>query len=131
MDPIEIQGKISHVIYQDEQSRYTVARFRLYDLNEKLVTITGYLPEMSHDILLNLKGNYVEHPRFGMQFKVETFHRVLPDEPESIITFLSSPLFPGIGKKFAESVVEELGADSLKLLKEDSSLIKNVKGIPV
>ncbi len=128
MDPIEIQGKISHVIYQDEQSRYTVARFRLYDLNEKLVTITGYLPEMAHDILLNLKGNYVEHPRFGMQFKIETFHRVLPNEPESIITFLSSPLFPGIGKKFAESVVEELGAESLKLLKEDSSLIRNVKG---
>lgn len=128
MDHIEIQGKISHVIYQDEQSRYTVARFRLYDLNEKMVTITGYLPEMPHDVLLNLKGNYVEHPRFGMQFKIETFHRVLPDEPESIITFLSSPLFPGIGKKFAESIVEHLGAESLKRLKDDSRVLKDIKG---
>ena len=128
MDFIEIQGKISHVVYQDEHSRYTVARFRLYDLNEKLVTITGYLPEMPHDILLNLKGNYVEHPRFGMQFKIETFHRVLPDEPESIITFLASPLFPGIGKKFAENVVDHLGADCLKLLRDDCSKLREIKG---
>ncbi len=128
METISIQGKVTHVIYKDEKTRYTVARFRLYELNEKLITITGYFPEFPSDLLLNLNGLYLDHPRFGMQFQVQHYHRVLPDEPNSIITFLSSPLFPGIGKKFAESIVERWQADTLHVLKENPSLLKEIKG---
>ena len=44
METTSIVGKIGHIIYKDEKTRYTVARFRLYELNEKMITITGYLP---------------------------------------------------------------------------------------
>ena len=128
METTSIVGKIGHIIYKDEKTRYTVARFRLYELNEKMITITGYLPQFQDDCLLNLTGTYLDHPRFGMQFQVQHYHRVLPTEPESIITFLSSPLFPGIGKKFAESIVDRWGEDSLVILKENPSLLKEIKG---
>ena len=128
METTSIVGKICHIIYKDEKTRYTVARFRLYELNEKMITITGYLPQFQDDCLLNLTGTYLDHPRFGMQFQVQHYHRVLPTEPESIITFLSSPLFPGIGKKFAESIVDRWGEDSLVILKENPSLLKEIKG---
>ena len=128
METTSIVGKIGHIIYKDEKTRYTVARFRLYELNEKMITITGYLPQFQDDCLLNLTGTYLDHPRFGMQFQVQHYHRALPTEPESIITFLSSPLFPGIGKKFAESIVDRWGEDSLVILKENPSLLKEIKG---
>jgi exodeoxyribonuclease V alpha subunit len=128
MDTTSIQGKVTHVIYKDEKTRYTVARFRLYELNEKQITITGYFPEFKSDILLNLTGVYLDHPRFGMQFQVQHYHRVLPNEPDSIITFLSSPLFPGIGKKFAEMIVDKWQEDSLNVLKDNPSLLKEIKG---
>jgi exodeoxyribonuclease V alpha subunit len=128
MDTTSIQGKVTHVIYKDEKTRYTVARFRLYELNEKLITITGYFPEFKSDILLNLTGVYLDHPRFGMQFQVQHYHRILPNEPDSIITFLSSPLFPGIGKKFAEMIVDKWQEDSLNVLKDNPSLLKEIKG---
>ncbi len=128
METISIQGKVIHTIYRDEKTRYTVARFRLYELNEKMITITGYFPEFQSDLLLNLTGIYLDHPRFGMQFQVQHYHRVLPNEPESIITFLSSPLFPGIGKKFAEAIVEMWQEDALNVLKEDPSKLKEIKG---
>lgn len=128
MDSTSIQGKVTHVIYKDEKTRYTVARFRLYELNEKQITITGYFPEFKSDILLNLTGVYLDHPRFGMQFQVQHYHRVLPNEPDSIITFLSSPLFPGIGKKFAEMIVDKWQEDSLNVLKDNPSLLKEIKG---
>lgn len=128
METISIQGKVVHTIYRDEKTRYTVARFRLYELNEKMITITGYFPEFQSDLLLNLTGIYLDHPRFGMQFQVQHYHRVLPNEPDSIITFLSSPLFPGIGKKFAEAIVERWQVDALNVLKDDPSILKEIKG---
>lgn len=128
METISIQGKVVHTIYRDEKTRYTVARFRLYELNEKMITITGYFPEFQSDLLLNLTGIYLDHPRFGMQFQVQHYHRVLPNEPDSIITFLSSPLFPGIGKKFAEAIVERWQEDALNVLKDDPSILKEIKG---
>lgn len=128
METTNIVGKISHIIYKDEKTRYTVARFRLYELNEKLITITGYFPQFQDDCLLNLTGTYLDHPRFGMQFQVQHYHRVLPSDIDSIITFLSSPLFPGIGKKFAEAIVERWQEDSLVILKDNPSLLKEIKG---
>lgn len=125
---MEIRGKLGHILYRDEQSRYTVARFKLYELNEKLITVTGYLPEFPKDTLIALKGQYVEHPRFGMQFSIQSYHRILPTEPESIIAFLSSPLFPGIGKKFATDMVEHFGEDCLNILKDTPNRISEVKG---
>lgn len=124
----EIQGKLGHILYRDESTRYTVARFRLYELNEKTITVTGYLPEFPKDTLIALEGDYVEHPKFGLQFSIRSFRKILPTEPDSIITFLSSPLFVGIGKKFAQAIIEHLGDHALERLKEDPDLLDEVKG---
>ena len=125
---IEIKGQFGHIIYKDSKTRYTVARFRLYELNEKNITVTGYLPDFPKDIMVSLEGIYVEHPRFGLQFSVSSYRRILPKEPDSIVSFLSSPLFVGIGQKFAQAIVESLGEDCLDQLKEDPDVLKLVKG---
>ncbi len=125
---IEIKGQFGHIIYKDKKTRYTVVRFRLYELNEKNITVTGYLPDFPKDIMVSLTGTYVEHPRFGLQFSVSSYRRILPSEPDSIVSFLSSPLFVGIGKKFAESIVDTLGDDCLNELKENPELLREVKG---
>lgn len=125
---LQIKGKFGHIVYKDQNTRYTVARFRLYELNEKTITVTGYLPEFPKDTLVALMGEYVEHPRFGLQFSIQSYRKILPTEPDSIVSFLSSPLFAGIGQKFAQSIVDTLGDDCLNLLKDDIDLLKEVKG---
>ncbi len=125
---IEIKGQFGHIIYNDKKTRYTVARFRLYELNEKMITVTGYLPDFPKDMMVSLSGEYVEHPRFGLQFKVSSYRRILPTEPDSIVSFLSSPLFVGIGKKFAQVIVDTLGEECLDQLKADPDLLIKVKG---
>lgn len=125
---VEIKGKFGHIVYKDQNTRYTVARFRLYELNEKTITVTGYLPEFPKDTMIALSGEYVEHPRFGLQFSIQSYRKILPTEPDSIVAFLSSPLFVGIGKKFAETIVDTLGDNCLDLLKEDPDLLHQVKG---
>ena len=94
-----IRGKLKQIVFRNDDNGYTVARFIVDDLQQRQVTITGYLPVFSEDALMELSGSYVDHPRYGMQFQVETFHRVMPDEEDSLIRFLSGPLIEGIGKK--------------------------------
>lgn len=128
-ETVKIKGKFFHIIYQQPNNHFTVARFKLYDIEEKNIIVTGYLDEISFDILYALGGKYLEHPKYGMQFMIEYCEKVLPTDTESIISYLSSPLFPGIGKKYAEMIILTLGQNALLRIKDDPSLINTIPKI--
>jgi len=122
-ESITISGKIKSVLFRSPSNSFSVLRFRLYELNEKNIIVTGYLPELPHDVLLELTGNYVEHPRFGMQFSILSYRRLLPTDKDNIIRYLSSPQFMGIGRKLAEKIVNELGDDALYQIQKDPDIL--------
>lgn len=121
-----IQGKFARIIFRHDSNAFTVAKFTLYELDEKNITVTGYLPLLDPDTLYNLKGIYKEHPKYGMQFQIESFSKVLASDEDSIIRYLSGPMFPGIGKKFALTIFETLGKDCLSLIKENPNILDAV-----
>ena len=63
----------------------------------------------------------VNHPKYGEQFNVDSYERCKPDEKNSIIEFLTSGLFKGIGEKKAKKIVEVLGKDTLNVILENPS----------
>ncbi|MDD3923757.1 MAG: ATP-dependent RecD-like DNA helicase [Erysipelotrichaceae bacterium] len=128
-DKISIKGKFFHIIYHQPLNHFTVARFKLYDISEKNIIITGNISEVMMDTLYDVTGHYIEHPKYGMQFVIETIKKVLPTDVESVISYLSSPLFPGIGKKYAKMIIENLGNDALLRIKADPKLIDDLPKI--
>ena len=81
---------------------------------------------MVEDDTYILKGEVVEHPKYGLQYNVSEYERVLPEDKDGIIEFLSSDLFKGIGPSLAKSVVETLGTNTLERIlsnKEDLMLV--------
>lgn len=127
MDELDkITGKMISMIYHNESNYFSVARFELYQLDEKEIIITGYFKEFAQDQLYHLEGRYVEHPRYGMQFKVESYKQALPTETDSLIRFFSGPLFPGVGKKFAETLIETLGEEVIDKIKDDPDCLNFV-----
>ena len=127
-DESEITGKIGTIIYRNESNSFTVAKFRLYELSEKDITITGYFPALVKDVLYKLVGEYKEHPRFGMQFIVQSARRILPTDESSVVAYLSSPLFPGIGRRYAQVIVDTLSANALYILRDDPNALDSVPG---
>lgn len=125
----KINGKITHIIYHNEATYYTVAKFRINDEQEKQITVTGMMPDPQLDLLYNIFGRYVEHPRFGMQFQIETYELPLPIEKEGIVRYLSGAQFAGVGKKTAEKVVSALGEDCLAMIKENTEILHTVPGL--
>ena len=67
---MEIEGRITEIIYQNETNCYTVAEFTM---EKEITTVVGYLPFINKGDTLKLFGKYVSHQDYGQQFKIETF----------------------------------------------------------
>ena len=57
---------------------------------------------------------------------VEKYEKVLPNDDEGVIRFLSSSSFKGVGAATAKVVVDTLGKDCLDLIRNDPSVLDKV-----
>lgn len=128
-EAVTLNGKAVHIVFRSEDTFYTVMKFKINDEFEKIITVTGIMPSVEKEVLYDITGHYTEHPKYGMQFQMETYQRSLPEEKSGIVRYLSGPLFPGIGKKTAEKIAESLGSDCLKKIREDYHCLETVEGM--
>lgn len=125
-----IKGNFKKCIFKGDRG-FIVGLFRVKesDNNTKIVnrtiTFTGYFHELNEDDTYIFYGRLIEHDKYGKQFQVDSYERLLPEEKDTIVEFLSSNIFKGMGKKTAEKIVEHFGKDSLNvILKEPDKLLK-------
>ncbi|WP_071461266.1 SF1B family DNA helicase RecD2 [Bacillus massilinigeriensis] len=125
-----IKGKHLVTIFHNEQNLYTVIRIRVEDTNEdygeKEAVITGYFPMVHDQETYVFFGGMKEHPKFGAQFAATHYRKDIPQSKQGIISYLSSDLFKGIGKKTAETIVGTLGEKAISKILENPSLLDNV-----
>lgn len=125
-DLIKINAKVTHIVYHNEENFYTVVKLRVNDDKEKNITATGYFSNIEEYVLYNFYGTYTEHPKYGLQFVIQSYERPLPDEEDSIVRFLSGVQFPGVGKKTAKKIVEVLGNDCIEKIKSDPNVLDTI-----
>ena len=99
------------------------------DFVDKIITFTGYFYDLNEGDTYIFNGEEIEHPKYGLQFNVESFEKVKPEDKDGIVEFLSSDLFPKIGIKLANSIVDILGENALKLILEDPTCLNLVPKI--
>ncbi|WP_245628033.1 SF1B family DNA helicase RecD2 [Shouchella shacheensis] len=125
-----IKGEVLHVVFRNEENDYTVALLRVLKTNEdvetKKMTIVGHLPELEQEETYLFFGQVTDHPRFGVQYKVDALRRDLPQTKSGISRFLASDRFPGVGKKTAEAIVEKLGERAISRIVEDRNVLKEI-----
>lgn len=92
---LEIKGQISEIIYQNEINSYTIAEF---ETEEELTVIVGYLPFINKGDSLKLVGNFINHPDYGRQFKLQTFEKIMPETLEALEKYLSGGIIKEIGR---------------------------------
>lgn len=123
-----LQGVLERIVYQNEENQYCIGELR--PEGQRLpITIVGTLPGVQCGETLHLVGAWTEHKSYGQQFKVRTFEARLPATVHGIRKFLGSGLVPGIGKKYADKIVDHFGAETLKVIEEESARLREVAGI--
>ena len=129
-----IKGKPIVTIFHNEQNLYTVLRIRVEETNEeyedKEAVITGYFPMIHEQEHYIFYGEMKDHPKFGMQFHATHFRKDIPQTKQGVISYLSSEIFKGIGKKTAEKIVETLGNNAITKILNQPSLLDSVPKLP-
>lgn len=125
-DTITLHAKFILSIFRNEASGFTVAKFRMFDGEEKEFIGTGVFHDLQPDIIYSLSGNYVEHIKYGMQFKIDSYEVMKPNDKDSLVRYFSSPVFPGIGKQTAATIVETLGEQAITLIREDPEILLTI-----
>lgn len=125
-----IKGIYKKAIYKNDNG-FIIGIFKIEDTNDeevidylnKTITFTGTFASLNEDDRYIFYGEAVEHIKYGFQYNVKNYERIKPEDKDSIIEFLSSDLFKGIGKKLATKIVETLGDNTLdRILEEEGCL---------
>jgi exodeoxyribonuclease V alpha subunit len=74
---------------------------------------------------LHVTGEWTRHAQHGDQFRVASFRSELPASVYGIRKFLGSGLVPGIGKVYAEKIVDAFGTETLRVLSEESARLRS------
>jgi exodeoxyribonuclease V alpha subunit len=124
----ELSGQIERITYTNEENGYTIARVKVSG-RQDLVTVVGYLMSPAPGETLNLKGEWVHHPKFGEQFKVVEYKMTVPATVFGIERYLGSGLIRGLGPKMAGRIVKKFGEKTLDVIGNDIEKLTQVEGI--
>lgn len=125
---LEYTGYIRSVRFYSEDTHYIVALIEV-EQESKPFVMNGYMNNVNDYEKYLFKGEYEIHPKYGKQFKLQSYEVVLADDKEEIIKYLSSPLFKGIGRVQAEQIVAHLGEQCLEKIKEDKHILDSIRGM--
>ena len=121
-----IRGYIEHIIYRNNDNGYTVLNLIV---EGEEITCVGNFRTADQGETIEASGNYVAHPVYGEQFKVEEYSIVEPDDVVSIERYLGSGAIKGVGEALAKRIVKRFGSDTFRIIEEEPERLAEVKGI--
>jgi len=118
-----LSGVLKKVLYKNEENNYIIA---VLENNQKICGNyydTEIEKIVGEEVLL--KGNWTTHKKYGVQFEFETL-----ELKEAEMFFFLTKIVKGIGKKFAQELLEKYTEDELvEILNEKPGELLQFKGI--
>lgn len=122
----KLTGVIDHFLYRNETNGYGVMELTTeYDDVICVGTLSGY----DEGEMVEVSGEYVIHPVYGQQLKIESIKAILPTGIMGIERYLSSGIIKGVGPKMAKRIVNEFGEDTFKVIEQEPNRLIKIKGI--
>ena len=122
----ELTGYVEHIVFRNAENGYTVMNFAG---EEDEMTCVGTFSVISEGMYLKLRGEYVDHPTYGVQMKVESFEEQAPEDIQSIERYLGSGAIKGIGAALAARIVRRFKEDTFRIIEEEPERLAEIKGI--
>lgn len=122
----QVKGYVEHIIYRNGDNGYTV--MNLVSGGEEIVCV-GNFRMIDQGETVELAGNYIEHPIYGTQLKVESYRITEPDDETSMERYLGSGAIKGIGAALAARIIKKFGKDTFRVMEEEPERLAEIKGI--
>lgn len=125
--PEDLFGTIDHFLFQNNDNGFAV--FILTLKNNSTVTVAGSTPTLTAGQEVHLTGHWKFHKKFGRQFEIVSCKTQIPTSISGLKKYLGSGLIKGIGKSYAEKLVDHLGHDVLTIIEKEPHKLQQVPGI--
>ena len=122
---MQVKGSIKSITFHSQQNGFTVMRLNDSE-SKKVVVVTGTFPALQPGETIAVEGNWGSHPKYGKQFQATSFEFIATDDND-ILSYLASGLFPGVGEKIAERIVEAFGEATADILDNNPDKFREVK----
>ena len=123
---MKLEGYVEHIIYRNTENGYSV--LNLVSDGEE-TTVVGIFHYISEGELLELEGEYTEHPLYGQQFHMERFEVKVPQDALAMERYLGSGAIKGIGAALAARIVRRFGAKTFEIMEREPERLAEIKGI--
>ncbi len=123
-----LKGQIERITYTNEENGYSVVKLKVYGRKD-LVSVVGNMMAPTPGEILELKGEWANHPKFGEQFKITHYKTKTPATVYGIQKYLGSGLIKGIGPVMAKRIVAKFGESTLDLIETNAECLTAVEGI--
>lgn len=122
-----ISGQIRKIIFSNKDNFFQVLAVE-NDFDEYIVSGNFELVEEGN--MYEFEGSFVEHPKYGVQFKAIHSKHLLPTQEAMVIDYLSSSRFIGIGPKLAKKIYDIYQCDNIfEEILDNPSLLRDIKGL--
>ena len=132
-EELYVTGEVLAIFFSNPSNFYKVMLIGVEDTNSDYsddeITMTGNFGRIQEGASYKFYGEMTNHPKYGMQFKVDRYETSQPSSSESLINYLSSSQFKGIGEKTAEKVVDALGENVIDSIVENPAVLDQVPGL--
>lgn len=132
-EQLYIVGTLKAIFFQNPSNFYKVLLIKVSETNsdylEQEIVVTGSFGDVQEDEDYRFFGHFVDHPRYGKQFLVESYEQAHPTSANGLINYLSSEKFPGIGKITAEKIIEVLGEEAIDQIMENPAVLAKVPNL--
>ena len=114
-----VEGYLNKIIFHNKENNYYILSIFLNDrydfVDGDYLSVVGTFTdfEFVEDDLYSFKGEIVQHRKYGPQLSAIVVEPVIEKDKEAIVSYLSSSIFQGVGRKTAELIVDTLGVDAL------------------
>ena len=127
-DPESIEGVLERITFYNEENGFLIGKLTGYEGKEE-IAVVGKAPKVQCGETLVLSGSWTMHAKHGKQFSFEKFESKLPSSAYGVRKYLASGLIHGIGKTYAKKIVDHFGADTLRIISEESARLREIEGI--
>jgi len=126
--PVYLQGRIERITYTNDDNGYTIAKVKVQGYRD-LVTVVGNLMAPTPGEIIKMYGEWVNHPKYGKQLKVDRYRSLVPASVYGIEKYIGSGLIKGIGPVMARRIVERFGKMTIDIIEKEIEKLTEVDGI--
>ncbi len=125
----KLSGIVKRVTFHSPESGWSVLKVTPFGRDHDEIAVTVHQSKVFAGATIDFFGEWVNHPKFGRQFKAIRVEERKPATTNALEKYLGSGLIKGVGPVTAKRIVKYFGKDTLDIFEHDIHRLTEVPGI--